>query len=77
MPKSTDSLDAYIDTVNRLEPDITPIDTTAALASIAISLKRIADVLENNESANQLEEAIIRAIDAGANNAISTWQRRR
>ena len=45
MPLGND-LDAYIDTVNRLEPDIVPIDTTAALASIAISLKRIADQLD-------------------------------
>lgn len=36
---------AYLDTVNRLEPDITPIDTGPGLASIAISLKRIADLL--------------------------------
>lgn len=39
-------LNTYSDTVNRLEPDIHPIDVTAAAASIAISLKRIADSLE-------------------------------
>lgn len=41
--------DAYLKTVERLEPEITPIDTPAALASIAISLKRIADLLEKEE----------------------------
>lgn len=39
-------LESYLNTVARLEPDITPIDLTGAAASIAISLKRIADVLE-------------------------------
>lgn len=37
---------AYLDTINRIEPDIAMIDTGAALASIAISLRRIADALE-------------------------------
>lgn len=36
----------YMRTVNRLEPDISPVDTTGALTSIAISLKRIADAQE-------------------------------
>lgn len=39
-------VDAYLDTVNRLEPDIAHLDVSAAAASVAISLKRIADVLE-------------------------------
>lgn len=39
-------VDAYLDTVSRLEPDIAPIDTPAALASIAISLRRIADAMQ-------------------------------
>ena len=39
-------LDAYLNTVQRLEPEITPIDVNGAVASIAISLKRIADVME-------------------------------
>ena len=38
-------VDAYLDTIGRIEPDIAMIDRDAALASIAISLKRIADVL--------------------------------
>lgn len=37
---------AYLNTIARLEPEITPIDMTAAAASIAISLKRIADSLD-------------------------------
>ncbi len=44
MPK--ESPNAYLDTVDRLEPDITMIDSGAGWASIAISLKRIADALE-------------------------------
>jgi hypothetical protein len=41
-----DAKTTYENTVARLEPDICMIDTNAALASIAISLKRIADSLE-------------------------------
>lgn len=37
---------AYQDTVKRMEPDIAMIDAAAGWASIAISLKRIADVME-------------------------------
>lgn len=37
---------AYQATVARLEPDIAMIDHDAGIASIAISLKRIADALE-------------------------------
>lgn len=39
-------VDAYLNTVNRLEPNIHPIDDGAFLSSAAISLKRIADALE-------------------------------
>jgi len=38
-------VDAYLGTVERMEPKIAPVDRDAALASIAISLKRIADML--------------------------------
>lgn len=41
-----DRVAAYARTVCRLEPDITMIDAGAGWASIAISLKRIADILE-------------------------------
>ena len=43
---SLDQAQAYIQTVDRLEPDIHPVDRDGALASIAISLKRIADAFE-------------------------------
>jgi hypothetical protein len=41
-------VDVYMDTVNRFEPDIHPTDIAAHGTSIAISLKRIADILEAN-----------------------------
>lgn len=37
---------AYLTTVDKLEPDIHPVDQDGALTSIAISMKRIADALE-------------------------------
>ena len=46
MTGEQERVDAYLDTVKRMEPDIAMVDRDAALASIAISLKRIADVLE-------------------------------
>ncbi len=39
-------VDAYLETVKRIEPNITMIDQDYTLASIAISLKRIADAIE-------------------------------
>lgn len=39
-------VDAYLNTVGRMEPDITMVDHDAAMPSIAISLRRIADTLE-------------------------------
>lgn len=38
--------DLYLATIDRLEPEITLIDRDVALASIAVSLKRIADTLD-------------------------------
>lgn len=49
---SIPSVDAYIATVDRLEPDIAPIDAAAFYASAAVSLKRIADVLEKAHNIN-------------------------
>lgn len=46
MAKEAEQVDAYLDTIKRIEPEIAMIDTGAALASIAISLRRIADALE-------------------------------
>jgi hypothetical protein len=40
-------VDAYLETIKRLEPDISMCDRDATLTSIAISLKRIADRLDN------------------------------
>lgn len=37
---------AYLETLDRMEKDIAAIDASAGWASIAISLKRIADALE-------------------------------
>jgi hypothetical protein len=34
--------------LDRIEPDAEPINDSAALASIAISLKRIADMMESD-----------------------------
>jgi hypothetical protein len=39
-------VDAYLETLARIEPDIAMIDVDAAAASVAISLRRIADSLE-------------------------------
>jgi hypothetical protein len=39
----TGKRDIYLDTIARMEPEIAMVDASAALASIAISLKRIAD----------------------------------
>lgn len=47
MPNDLDGdQNVYLETVNRLEPDIAMIDRGAFYASAAISLKRIADTLE-------------------------------
>lgn len=37
------NVDSYLNTVDRLEPDIHPVDASAFYASAAISLRRIAD----------------------------------
>lgn len=36
-------VDAYLATIERMEPDLAMVDAGAAYASIAISLKRLAD----------------------------------
>lgn len=43
-----DDTTVYLETVSRLEPEIHPIDAAAAYASVSISLKRIADALDEN-----------------------------
>jgi hypothetical protein len=54
MSGEKERVDAYMGTVARMEPEITMVDHDAAMASIAISLKRIADVLEKAESRKSL-----------------------
>lgn len=46
MSGEKERVSAYLDTVARLEPEIAPVDLPAGIASIAISLKRIADGIE-------------------------------
>jgi hypothetical protein len=49
MAGEQERVDGYLATIARLEPDIHMIDAAAFYASAAISLKRIADVLEMTE----------------------------
>ena len=46
MAGEKERVNVYLDTVSRIEPDIAMLDRDAALASIAISLKRIADNID-------------------------------
>lgn len=55
--RGKDDVDAYLGTVSRMEPDIAMVDNGAAAASISISLKRIADVLEWIKSVAEAEMA--------------------
>lgn len=58
--------DVYLGVIERMEPDITGVDPPGALASIAISLKRIADALERtNRYGEQGIEALSGAITRG------------
>ena len=51
--------EGYLGTVERLEPAITPLDVSGSLASIAISLKRIADVMETTNAWGEQGSALI------------------
>ena len=60
-------VNVYLETLERMEPDIVMVDRDAALASIAISLKRIADALDRANLngdilANCIEGAIYRGL---------------
>jgi hypothetical protein len=58
--------DAYLELLTRLEPELVMVDQDAALASIAISLKRIADALqEPNAYGETGTEAIANSITRG------------
>lgn len=59
-------VDVYLDTVERLEPEITAVDRDAALASIAISLKRIADRLDAIGDGNDFGTKIALAVETVA-----------
>lgn len=50
---------AYIETVGRMEPDIAMVDRDAALASIAISLRRIADALNSPNAYGEVGSAAV------------------
>ncbi len=52
--KPLNEADRYLKTVDRLEPNIYPIDAAAYYASVAISLKRIADVLEKTNGYGEM-----------------------
>ena len=62
MAGEQERVDAYLATVQRMEPDIAMVDRDAALASIAISLRRIADVMDNTIFADRIHDAIYNAI---------------
>lgn len=47
MSDAKDAVQVYVDTIERMEPNITMVGHDAAMASIAISLKRIADALNS------------------------------
>jgi hypothetical protein len=56
--KSSERPDPYRDILKRMEPDLAMVERDAALASIAISLRRIADALCRwGEGDETLEEA--------------------
>lgn len=55
--------DAYLDTIARMEPEIASVDAAGAYASIAISLKRIADALDEALAIIKRAEAEARAAD--------------
>lgn len=46
MSAEQEKVDGYLATIARLEPELHMVDRDASLASIAISLKRIADALD-------------------------------
>jgi hypothetical protein len=52
-------VDAYLATIERMEPDIAMVDRDAALASIAISLKRIADAINSPNAYGEVGSAAI------------------
>lgn len=74
-------VDAYLDTINRIEPDIAMLDQGAALASIAISLRRIADTLEAidkpNEHGDSFAQRLYYSIYNPLQDVLAQWQQSR
>lgn len=56
-------VNAYLDTLDRIEPDVHPLDRDGALASIAISQKRQADALERIALALEKPRVIINNLE--------------
>jgi hypothetical protein len=52
-------VDVYLATIERMEPGIAMVDRDAALASIAISLKRIADAINSPNAYGEVGSAAI------------------
>lgn len=71
MAGEAERVDVYLDTIKRLEPDIAMIDQGAAAASIAISLKRIADALEAINAPTPQGENFAQAVYYAIYNSIS------
>lgn len=68
MNSEKERVDAYQNTIQRLEPEIAMIDADAALASIAISLKRIADSLDRHEGIAFQRNEILSSIEMSVRN---------
>lgn len=68
MSGEAERVDAYQNTIARMEPDIAMVDHAAAIASIAISLRRIADALTSGREfadgllADKIHDAIYNGI---------------
>jgi hypothetical protein len=66
-----DSHDSYLYTVNRIEPDVAMLDRDGALASIAISAKRIADALEKPQTEDRQRELFVLCPQCAGSGAVS------
>lgn len=72
MATDQEKVDGYLATVARLEPELHMVDRDAALASIAISLKRIADALDPT-AAQHRSNANIPDMLWTLSEAVSSW----
>lgn len=81
MAGEAERVEAYQKTIERFEPDIAMTDQDAALTSIAISMKRIADTLEGfdkpSEQGRNLSEKLYYAILNPLSEAMAQWNRNR